>query len=131
MRFKRRLAVETGLQQFDIIPLVNCVLLVLFFFVLISRFMVVPGINVKLPKTINSDVMNAQTCMLVITKTGVITWEGREVGIIDLPILIKKERYMSVFIKADRTVDLGIIVNIWGICRKSGIENIGLATTQE
>jgi len=131
VRFKKRVNVEAGLRQIDIAPLIDCIFLLLIFFMLTSSFVVMPGINVKLPKAITSEEVNVQTLTIVVSSEDIIYIEGKPLTIKEVEQAVKKEKIDSIFIRADRDSSLGAVVAIWDICKKEGIDKIGIATTYE
>lgn len=131
MKFKKRLAIEAGLRQIDIAPLIDCIFLLLIFFMLTSSFVVIPGINVKLPKALTSEEINTQTLTITISSEDIIYLEGAPKTTEELERELTEEKYNSIFIKADRHASLGAWVSVWDLCKKVGIERIGMATTYE
>jgi len=131
MRFKKRLKSEIGLRQFDIAPLIDCVFILLIFFMLTSSFIVMPGINIKLPKVFTSEKVSTQTLTLVISSEDIVYFQGKPLTYEELEKIIGEGKYNSIFIKADRDAGLGILVKIWDICKKKGIEKVGFAVTYE
>lgn len=129
MRFKKRLTVESGLKQMDIAPLIDCVFLLLIFFMLTSNFVVVPGINVKLPKAVTSEAIQTQTMTIIVSSEDIIYVDGEPYNYEGLTGLMQKARLDSVFIKSDRDASIGVVIGVWDICKKLGIEKIGIATT--
>ena len=129
MRFKRRLKRELFLKTIELTPLIDCVFLLLIFFMLTSSFVLVPGINVKLPKAVTSQRLTFQRVVIVITSEDIIYLKNKPVTLKELFDTLKKERVEVVLIKADRDASLGRVVEVWDICRKLGIEKIGIATT--
>ena len=131
MRFKKRLLSETGLRQIDIAPLIDCIFLLLIFFMLTSSFVVVHGINVKLPQALTSEEVNIQTLTVVVSSEDIIYVDGNPVTFVELEQLLKERQYQSMFIKADRDASLGAVVGVWDLCKRLGIEKIGIATTYD
>ena len=131
MKFKERLAIEAGLRQIDIAPLIDCVFLLLIFFMLTSSFIVIPGINVRLPKALTSEEISTQTLTIVISSEDIIYLEDKPQTLKEVEAFLKQGKYGSIFIKSDRDASLGAVVGIWDICKKLGIEKIGIATTYE
>jgi biopolymer transport protein ExbD len=131
VRFKKRVRVEAGLRQIDIAPLIDCIFLLLIFFMLTSSFIVMPGINVKLPKALTSEEVKVQTLTIVISSEDIIYLNGEPKTLKEVDDFVKKGRYDSIFIKADRDASLGAVVGIWDVCKRAGIEKIGIATTYE
>jgi len=131
VRFKRRVRLETGLKQIDIAPLIDCVFLLLIFFMLTSSFIVVPGINVKLPKALTSEAIPQSSVTVTISSEDIIYVEDEVVLEDELHEYLRMRKVQAVFIKADRDSSLGTMVRVWDICKKLGIEKIGVATTYQ
>jgi len=96
---------------------------------LTSSFVLVPGINVKLPKAVTSQRLTFQRVVIVITSEDIIYLKNKPVTLKELFDVLKKEKVEVVLIKADKDASLGRVVEVWDICRKLGIEKIGIATT--
>ena len=129
MRFKRKIKSEELFKTIELTPLIDCVFLLLIFFMLTSSFILVPGINVKLPKAVTSQQISIQRVVIVVTSEDIIYFEDKPVTLKELFKILKKKKAESVFIKADKDASLGRIVEIWDICKKLGIDKIGIATT--
>ncbi|MDD3295891.1 MAG: biopolymer transporter ExbD [Candidatus Omnitrophica bacterium] len=131
MKFKKSARVEAGLHQIDIAPLIDCIFLLLIFFMLTSNFVVMPGINVKLPKALTSEQVDVKSLTLVVSSEDIVYLQDKPYSFKEIEDLLKQNKYDSIFIKADRDASLGVVVRIWDICKKLGIEKIGIATTYE
>ncbi len=131
MKFRKSAKVEAGLRQIDIVPLIDCVFLLLVFFMLTSSFIIVPGVNVKLPKVLEPEEINTQSLAIVISSEDIIYLEGKPYTLSEVEDFVKDGKYNSIFIKADRDASLGVVVKIWDVCKRFGIERIGIATTYE
>lgn len=131
MRFKKRVLAEAGLSQIDIAPLIDCIFLLFIFFMLMSSFIVIPGISVKLPTVLTSQQLKVQNLNIVLSSEDIIYFNNEPKTLQEIENFVRKGAYDSVFIKADRGSSLGVVMEIWDICKKSGIEKIGIATTYE
>lgn len=130
MRFRSRLHLEHGLKQIDIAPLVDMVFLLLIFFLLTSNFVVQPGIKVKLPKAVTSSLLQDKNVVIMISSENIIYVENKIFSTDELKGYLKKlGKNSTVLIKADKRVSLGRVVEVWDICRDSGIEQLNIATT--
>ena len=98
---------------------------------LTSSFVVVPGINVKLPKAVTSESIERRTLTVVISSEDIVYLQGKPVSIPDLENYMRKIKADSVFIKADKDASLGVVVKVWDVCKKLGIGKIGIATTYQ
>ncbi len=116
----------------DITPLIDCVFLLLIFFMLSSSFVKPAGITVNLPKTVTAEVLKEEKFVIVITNENVIRLEEEVVTIDDLKEILvqKKQKIDSLLIKADKESSLGKIIEVWDMCRELGIEKLNIATLQ-
>jgi len=131
MKFRKSARIEVGLRQIDIAPLIDCIFLLLIFFMLTSSFVVIPGVNVKLPKVLKPEEIDAQSLTVVISSEDIIYLGGEPLTVKGVEDFIKEGKFASIFIKADRDASLGVVVKIWDVCKRLGIEKIGIATTYD
>ena len=131
MRFKRRVALETG--HLDIAPLIDVIFLLLIFFMLTSSFIFQPGIKINLPKALTSEVIQRENLIIIVTESGEFYINERPVAYDELSsrleIAAKEEK--PILIKADRKASLGKVVELWDLCRAQGVQKINIATTQK
>jgi biopolymer transport protein ExbD len=133
MHFKRHMELEHGLRQIDIAPLIDVVFQLLIFFMLTSSFIMQPGIKINLPKAVTSEVVKYENIEIIVSGENVTYFNSKVVTTTELNKLLKQaaKRDQSVLIKADRRASLGRVVEIWDMCRDSGIAQINIATNQE
>ena len=131
MRFKRHVELEKG--HLDIAPLIDVVFLLLIFFMLTSSFIFQPGIKIKLPKAVTSEVIQEKSVIVTVTGENVIYLNEEVVTVKELTSKLKKEAsgQNPVLIKAARRTSMGRIVEVWDVCREVGISQINIATSQE
>lgn len=130
MKFKRHVYLEKG--GINMVPLINCVFLLMIFFLLTSNFMFQPGIKINLPKAVTSEVVQGNT--IVITMTSDNRYYLDEAPITMAELKNKLERVSGskpILIKADRDVALGKVASLWDFCRDVGAKQINIATNQE
>jgi biopolymer transport protein ExbD len=130
MKFKRNLYIEDA--HLDTVPLINCVFLLLIFFLLTSNFIFQPGIKISLPKAVTSEVIRENTVVITITSDNRFYLNETPVTLLELKSKLEKTSTVEpVLIKADRDVILSKVVNIWDFCRDLGIKQVNIATNQE
>lgn len=118
--------------SWEMTPLVDVVFNLLLFFMLTSHFVIQPGIKIRLPQAITSDVVGAEQMILVVTAHDLIFLEGKPATIRQLKDRLQDAASIDkpILIKADTQASLGRLVEIWDLCRKAGISQINIATTQ-
>ena len=130
MQFKRNLYIEDA--QLDIVPLINCIFLLLIFFLLTSNFIFQSGIKINLPRAVTSEVLQENTAVITITSDNRLYLNQAPVTLIELKSKLEKMLVSEpILIKADRDVTLSKIINIWDFCRSLGIKQVNIATNQE
>lgn len=130
MKFKRNLYVED--VRLDMVPLINCVFLLLIFFLLTSNFIFQPGIKINLPKAVTSEVIQENTVVITVTSDNRFYLNEAPVTLLELKSKLEKASNVEpVLIKADRDVTLSKVINIWDFCRDLGIKQVNIATNQE
>jgi len=131
MRYKRHVKVVKG--HLDIAPLIDCIFLLLIFFLLTSNFIFQPGIKIDLPKAVTSEVVQENTIVITVTSDNRFYLNEAPITFVELKSKLKStaNRQKPILIKADRDVALGKVVNIWDFCRDIGVTQINIATNQE
>lgn len=130
MRLKRRIQFEKG--GIAMAPLIDCVFLLMIFFLLTSNFIFQPGIKINLPKAVTSEVVQENTLVITMTSDNRFYLNEAPVTLVELKSKLEKAgSNKPILIKADRDVALGKIVNIWDFCRDIGVRQINIATNQE
>ena len=131
MKFRRSLQAEAS-AVIDMVPLVNCIFLLLIFFLATSNFISQPGIKINLPKAITSEVVQENTIVIAVTSDNRFYLNDTPVTLMELKNKLEKASHSEhVLIKADRDVTLSKVVNIWDFCRAIGMEQVNIATNQE
>jgi len=130
-RLKRRTEIKKG--QLDIAPLVDVMFLLLIFFMLTSNFVVQPGIKVSLPKAVSSEVIRSENLVVTLTGQDLLFLNDQPITVQDLVPQIRQaaQDNKTVLLKADTGASLGRVVEIWDMCRESGVPQINIATNQK
>lgn len=133
MRFKvKRTALEEGLKQVVIVPVINVILLLLAFFILTCGFVIQPAITIDLPRAVTSEAVNPENIEMVVTAQGAVYLDGTIINAQEMKGLFRQiaKRNSSLMIKADKNASLDRIVQISDMAREQGISRINIATNQ-
>lgn len=133
MKFKRYSKQLSHLEQINLTPLIDVILMLLIFFIISTSLSSQTGINVKLPKAITSDAIKEENLIITITSENVIYFNNKIITIRELrqKLNAQSNKAIPMLIKADRRSSVGRIVDVWDLCREMGIEKINIATDQE
>ncbi|MDD4907740.1 MAG: biopolymer transporter ExbD [Candidatus Omnitrophica bacterium] len=132
MRFKRHVQLEHGLQQIDVVPLINTVFLLFIFFVFTSSFVMRSGMKVNLSRIVTSDMASGDTIDLTVSSDNALYLNGIALTGQELENTLRQisGKSVSLLIKADKSVPMGRVADIWNMCRELGISQVNIATSQ-
>lgn len=132
MDFERR---RHNHAHLNIAPLVDVVFLLLLFFMLTSHFIQEPEIKIHLPKSKTAESVKESVKSILITKEGEIYFMDKRVDLKNLNLIIRenfddtKTEFLQ--IKADKDVNIGLLIGVIDEVRLSGINNFSIATEKE
>jgi biopolymer transport protein ExbD len=118
--------------RLDIAPLVDVVLNLLLFFMLTSHLVEEPAIKIKLPDSNTAESIRETSKTITITKRGEIYFVDKRVDLKNLRVAIqeslpeKEKGFLR--IKADREVEVGLLVRVIDEVRLAGVKNFSVLT---
>ena len=120
------------MSEINVTPLVDVMLVLLIIF-MITAPMMQQGLEVDLPQTKNSGVETSNDpFVLVVHKDGKVVIGETTVSIDELNKKLKAifstRKNKEVYLKADKSVEYGVVAQVMGEVRAAGILNIGLIT---
>jgi len=119
----------------NIAPLVDMMFLLLLFFMLTSHLIQEPAIRIRLPESSTAETKSDETRTISITQNGEIYFMDRRMDIQDLQRAIRekfRDREKDLLkIKADKEVNVGLLVSVIDEVRHSGVKNFSIITTKK
>jgi biopolymer transport protein ExbD len=116
----------------DIAPLVDVVLNLLLFFMLTSHLIEEPAIKIRLPDSTTAESMREISRTVTITRNGELYFMDRRVDLKNLRAVIQDslpEREKGFLrIKADKEVDVGLLVSVIDEVRLSDVKTFSIVT---
>lgn len=130
-RFKRE---YRPMADINITNLVDVMLVLLIVF-MISAPMMQAGIDIALPKASESPVDVSTGIIISIDKTQTIYIDNYKIPKNDFEARLKTirevKKFRPIFIRADKVVPYGVVIELMGKIKKMGIEDVGLITEPE
>jgi biopolymer transport protein TolR len=120
---------KSALAEINVIPLVDIMLVLLIIFMITAPLMQ-QGIDVNLPKAKGKSIEETEKINIVVTKEGKIYVNEKLSTIQELQSILSafKDSNVSVLLRADKDVPYGLVAEIMGEIKASGIERIGMIT---
>ena len=118
-------------QGIDISPLIDCVFILLIFFIVTTTFVEETGVEVDKPQAAASVRLEKNSILLAITANGEVVYGGREIGVGGVRPLVKRmilKEDLPVIIQTDTTVQSGMLVRVIDEVKLAGATKVSLAT---
>lgn len=115
----------------DISPLIDCVFILLIFFIVTTTFVDETGVEVDKPQAASSVQLEKTSIMIAITQNGEIVYGGNEIGISGIRPLVKRmmqKEEVPVIIQADQNVMSGLMVRVIDEAKLAGAMKVSIAT---
>jgi biopolymer transport protein TolR len=123
--------VRSSLAEINVIPFVDVVLVLLLIFMLTAPMMY-RGIDVNLPKTSSKPTAVEERLVLTLTKDRVLYINERVVAQTTLETrlkeLLRDRADKTVFVKADKDLNYGYVVETMDRIRRAGVDRVGMVT---
>ncbi|MCS6770615.1 MAG: biopolymer transporter ExbD [Kiritimatiellae bacterium] len=130
-RFRNIAAEESAEASIDISPLIDCIFILLLFFIVTTTFVEETGVEVDKPQAAASVKLEKNSILIAITAEGQIVYGGRDVGIGGVRPLVKRlleKEDMPVIIQTDQSVPSGLLVRVIDEAKLAGATRVNLAT---
>ena len=120
------------MSEINVTPFVDVMLVLLVIFMITAPLMQ-HSLEVQLPKASTEPVQVKEIPSVTLKSNKKVFWNEDEM--INLLVLSRKvEEYLSdnqnggVYLKADKTLDYGFVIQVIATVRRAGVENIGMVT---
>lgn len=123
------------LTAFNFSSLTDIVMLLLIFFLLTSQFVVITGVQVKLPKSETAEPLTETQFNVTITKTNDIYFGNEKISLGTLGEKIMRSKSPqnenNLIIRTDKDVSIDMIIKVIDISKGVGVTKFTIATEKE
>ena len=117
----------------DMVPMVDCVMVLVIFLMISSAFVNDPGVEVEKPDVSGTTTVEQNVLFLAITADNRIYFDGQEIRTDQVADVLKQAaigRSPAVIIRGDRASNLGTFAAVYSEAKRSGIEHVEFATNR-
>lgn len=124
---------DSGEAGIDMSPLIDCVFILLIFFIVTTTFVEETGVEVDKPQAASSVKLEKTSVFIAITAKSEIVYGGQEIGLGGVQSLVKRmmeKEPVPVIIQADQNVPAGVLVRVIDEAKLGGAQKVSLASAK-
>lgn len=116
----------------DISPLIDCIFILLIFFIVTTTFVEETGIEVDKPQAASASDLEKQSVMIAVTAEGQIVYGGKEIGMSGVQSTVRrfveKDEATPVIVQVDEKAPSGLFVRVIDEAKLGGAAKVSVAT---
>jgi biopolymer transport protein ExbD len=117
----------------DMVPMVDCIMVLLIFLMISSAFVEDPGIEVQKPDVSGSISNETSALIIAISADNRVFFDGQELRIDQIAATVKQAafgRTSALIIRADKDASHGIFSSVYSEAKRAGIQHVQFATAR-
>lgn len=133
-RFREAAAEDSSESGIDMSPLIDCVFILLIFFIVTTTFVEETGVEVDKPQAASAARLEKTSILIALTTKGEVVYGGRAIGISGVQPLVNRmlqKENVPVIIQAATDSLSGLLVRIIDEAKLAGATKVSVATRQK
>ncbi|MGA0871357.1 MAG: ExbD/TolR family protein [Phycisphaerales bacterium] len=133
-RIRALAAEESNEPGVDMSPLIDCVFILLIFFIVTTVFVEETGVEVDKPQAASASQLEKSSILIALTAKGEVVYGGRDIGISGVQPLVKRmiqREDLPVIVQADQASQSGLLVRIIDEAKLAGATKVSVATRNQ
>jgi biopolymer transport protein ExbD len=124
-----------GEPGIDLSPMIDCVFILLIFFIVTTTFVEETGVEVDKPQAASSVQLEKTSMLFAITAQGGVFYGGRDIGIGGVQPQVKRtlqsaREEVPVIIQADQAAPAGLLVRVIDQAKLGGAEKVSVSANR-
>ena len=132
-RFSHAAMDESSESGIDISPLIDCVFILLIFFIVTTTFVEETGVEVDRPQAASASQLEKTSILIALTAKGEVVYAKRDIGISGVQPLVKRmlqKEDIPVIVQADSSAPAGLMVRVIDEAKLAGATKVSIAAKQ-
>jgi biopolymer transport protein ExbD len=132
-RFRESASDDGGGPGIDMSPMIDCVFILLIFFIVTTTFVEETGIEVDKPQAASSVQLEKTSILIALTASGTVVYGGREIGMSGVQPLVRRllqKEKVPVIVQADAGAPSGLLVRLIDEAKLGGADKVSVATAR-
>lgn len=117
----------------DMSAMIDCVFILLIFFIVTTTFVEETGIEVDKPQAASSVQLEKTSILIALTASGTVVYGGREIGMSGVQPLVRRllqKEKVPVIVQADAGAPSGLLVRLIDEAKLGGADKVSVATAR-
>lgn len=130
-RFREIATDDGGEAGIDISPMLDCVFILLIFFIVTTTFVEETGVEVDKPQAASAVKLEKTSILIALTAKGEVVYGGKSIGIGGVQPLVRRllqAEDVPVIVQADTAAPSGMLVRIIDEAKLAGALKVSVAT---
>jgi biopolymer transport protein ExbD len=130
----RSLTAESAEPGIDMSPLIDCVFILLIFFIVTTVFVEETGVEIDKPQAATASQLEKNSILIALTAKGEIVYGGREIGVSGIQPLVRRliaRESLPVIVQADQASPSGLLVRIIDEAKLAGATKVSVSSRNQ
>jgi biopolymer transport protein ExbD len=130
-RFRESAAEDGNEGAIDMSPMIDCVFILLIFFIVTTTFVEETGVEVDKPQAASAVRLEKTSILIALTADGSVVYGGRDIGLSGVQPLVKRmlqKEAVPVIVQADAAAQSGLLVRVIDAAKLAGAGKVSVAS---
>lgn len=117
----------------DMVPMVDCIMVLVIFLMISSSFVSDPGVEVQKPDVVGALSSDQNALLIAIAADNRIWFDGQEIRTDQVAATLKQAaigRSPSLIVRGDQSSSLGVFAQVYTEAKRAGIKQVQFATAK-
>ena len=130
----RRLSDREESAEINLSPMIDCIFILLIFFIVTTVFVEEPGVEITKPVARFDHALQKNSILIAVSADNKVVYGGKEVGVAGVGARVRAllaKDYLPVIIQADSAADHGVFSDVWSEVKNAGAKKIHVSTKND